>query len=75
MLNLKTINEAIRIVDQNLTLAKGDRYFYFTYDNKVDMFESKMVEGGVFQLNQLDLEEWIEEAQMFVAELFCAEAA
>lgn len=57
MLQIKTVNKAIAHMG-DITLIKGDGYFYFAGDN-VDIGSTGVY---VFSLNQLTLEQWICEA-------------
>jgi hypothetical protein len=57
------------IGNENLTLYRGEGYWYFVYDdfsaNKV--YETRSVH--VMRLSHLDLEKWVEEGKDFVAEV------
>lgn len=64
-MNLRSLNKEIQKIDANLTIYKGEGYFYIEYDCEFpvsrQIFETHSV--YVCSLNQLTVEQWIEEAK------------
>lgn len=63
MLKLPNLNAKLKKLDSNLTLRKGEGYFYFVYSDG-DRFETKSV--MVYRLNELTETQWIKEANRFL---------
>ena len=59
MVTLKQINKAIKALGGEEELVKGDGYFYFEGGNASSWEQSGVY--GVFRLNDLPLERWIDE--------------
>lgn len=68
MLHLKTVNKKIKDKHYDVTLYKGDGYFYMEFSGYYfahgDIFETRSI--YVNSLNELTLDEWLEEAQELV---------
>ena len=61
MLTLKKVNAELTRADIRAELVKGDGYFYFSGQD-VELAQEQGV-YGVFRLNDLSLEQWVEEAR------------
>lgn len=69
MLQLKNVNKRIQDeVSHHIELVAGDGYFYFTFDNSVNFFDSGefQLTAYVNKLNHLPLDRWIENAKDFL---------
>lgn len=60
MITLKQINKALAEAGAKERLYKGNGYFYFS-DGDADMWKNESGVYGVFRLNDLTIDRWIEE--------------
>lgn len=61
MITLKAVNKELARLHISAELVKGDGYFYFSGED-VELAQEQGV-YGVFRLNDLSLEQWVEEAR------------
>lgn len=67
MLTLKKVNAELARTGIRAELVKGDGYFYFSGQD-VELAQEQGV-YGVFRLNDLSLEQWVEEARQRVQDI------
>jgi len=58
-LTIKKVNKAIQEIEAGWELVKGNGYFYWVHDTDMSYLDMESI--GVYQLNFLTLDEWIEE--------------
>lgn len=56
-----------KIGEPNLSLQKGEGYWYFVYDDNGLNFETYSV--PTMYLNSVSLEDWVDEAKIFMAQV------
>ncbi len=70
MLQLRTVNKALRAEGINLELVAGEGYFYFIGEGAE---HAKQTSVMVYRLNDLSLEQWLVEARALQAEIAAVE--
>ena len=65
MIKIKTILD--QIAEPNLSLYKGQGYYYFVYDDGDKVYEERCVMVNV--MNHLSLDSWVYEGQCLLAQV------
>ena len=58
-LTMKKVNQAVQEIEAGWELVRGEGYFYWSHPTDYSYLDCQSI--GVFNLNHLTLEEWLEE--------------